>query len=262
MAEKQKTARGRPAWTALRWPFVAGLALVLAFSAYLETCQRMRESEQLPAETVRALGQAAGSIAERFRSGRITGTFTSALPRLAPGGTLLELTSVESVETLSRTDERRALFDLVPLGTNVTEIRVPVTYRYHLRLDDRWQIEVRNQSCVVFAPRIRPSLPPAIHTDRLEKRSTRGLLRFDVGAQMEALERSLTPTLASLAGRPDRIDLVRESCRRRVADFVRAWLLREDHWRQDRFTTVTVVFADELDREAPRPPTLRWEEPR
>ena len=30
-----------------------------------------------------------------------------------------------------------------------------------------------------------------------------------------------------------------------VAEFVRHWLLKEDHWRPDRFRAITVVFADE-----------------
>ena len=69
---------------------------------------------------------------------------------------------------------------------------------------------------------------------------------------MTELERYLTPRLSARARSPERIDLVRETCRRRVAEFVRGWLLREDHWRSDRFRAVTVVFADEApDEPAP-----------
>jgi hypothetical protein len=74
---------------------------------------------------------------------------------------------------------------------------------------------------------------------------------------MEALERSITPTLTARAGEAEHIALVREPCRRRVAEFVRAWLLREDQWRDDRFAAVTVTFADEPARDpASLPPTL------
>ena len=42
-----------------------------------------------------------------------------------------------------------------------------------------------------------------------------------------------------------------------VAEFVRSWLLMEDHWREDRFRSVTVIFADEMPSgDAPQPPTL------
>ena len=74
---------------------------------------------------------------------------------------------------------------------------------------------------------------------------------------MAELERSLTELLSRRAADPDSIDLVRETCRRRVAEFVRNWLLVEDQWHRDRFRSVTVVFADEEIREPPSlPPTL------
>jgi hypothetical protein len=203
----------------------------------------------------------ATTIAEGFRTERITTTFVSSLPRIAPnGGTKLELMAVEVVETVTRTDDRRVLFDMVPLGTTTSEIRVPVTYRYHLRLDDEWRLEVSDQSCIVRAPSIRPSLPPAIDTAGLERRSSSGWLRFDDDEQMAELERNLTELLGRRAADPDSIDLVREICRRRTAEFVRNWLLAEDHWRADRFRSVTVVFADETPQDPLAiPPTLSLE---
>ena len=47
--------------------------------------------------------------------------------------------------------------------------------------------------------------------------------------------------------------MVRERSRLTVAEFVRSWLLIEDHWRSDRFRSVTVIFADEP---APQPSVL------
>ena len=113
------------------------------------------------------------------------------------------------------------------------------------------------QTCLVVAPPIRPSLPPAIHTDRMEKRSEAGWARFNAQRQLDALERGITPTLNRYAMDPRHLDLVRDKCRQTVAEFVRTWLLREDQWRTDRFHTITVLFADEPTA-APvqRPPTL------
>ena len=242
---------------ALRWPLtVAGLALLASAVAW-RTC---RVIERAPRDTVAEVGEAAGAVAERFKSGHITTTFVAAIPRLSPGGALLELASFEARETFTRSDERSVLFDLIPLGTTVTEIRVPVTYRYHVRLSDPWQLDVRDSVCLVRAPRLEPSLPPAIHTDGLERRSERGWLRFNVDEQMAALEKSITPTLAAYAADAQHLALVREPCRLRLAEFVRTWLLREDQWRQDRFTAVTVVFADEAAPDlAARAPTLTKE---
>lgn len=248
-----------PGWTgvvrALRWPVVVLALAAVVLLGVRELRETAREGGRATVEAVRAVGEGAAEIAGRFATGTITTTFVSAIPRLAPdGGTLLELAAFEATDTLSRTDDRRVLFDMVPLGSTVSEIRVPVTYRYHLRLDEPWRLEVAGGTCVVHAPPIRPTLPPAIHTDRMEKRSESGWLRFDEHEQMEALERSLTPTLSARARDPEHLGLVREQCRRRVADFVRSWLLLEDQWGPERFSHVEVIFADEENHE---PPSLR-----
>lgn len=200
-------------------------------------------------------------IAGKFRQQHITETFTSALPTLArtPGGNL-ELATATATETLTRTDERTIAWDMIYLGRTVSEISMPVTYRFHLNLRDPWKLDVAGGTCIVRAPAIRPSLPPAIHTDQMRKRSEAGWARFDAGEQMAELERSLTPRLTRHAADPRRLALVREECRKTVAEFVRDWLLREDHWRRDRFSSIKVVFADEQDAKpelAPPVITLR-----
>ncbi len=197
-------------------------------------------------------------IAAKFRQQHITETFTSALPILArtPGGAL-ELATATSTETLTRTDERTIAWDMFYLGKTVSEISAPVTYRYHLNLRDAWKLDVSGNTCIVRAPAIRPSLPPSIHTEGMKKRSESGWARFDAREQMAELERSLTPRLTRNAEDPRRLAIVREECRKTVAEFVRDWLLREDHWRKDRFDTIKVVFTDEPVEPALALPTLR-----
>ena len=46
----------------------------------------------------------------------------------------------------------------------------------------------------------------------------------------------------------------------RVAEFVRTWLLHEDHWRRDRFRTVAVRFGDEPTGTSLPEPTIRYDE--
>ncbi|MBN2371312.1 MAG: hypothetical protein JXO72_12585 [Vicinamibacteria bacterium] len=237
----------------IRWPLAVVLAAGLLSLVAWRACHIVEEGRNAGHELARGVGE----MAERFKSGRITTTFVAAIPRLEPGGPLLELAAFEATETFTRTDERAVLFDLIRLGKTVAEIRAPVTYRYHLRLSDPWHLDVRGAVCLVRAPRIRATLPPAIHTDRMEKRSERGWLRFNVEEQMAVLERSITPTLVERAADRETLDFVRETCRRRVAEFVRGWLLREDQWSADRFTAVTVVFEDESGADlADRSPTL------
>ena len=110
---------------------------------------------------------------------------------------------------------------------------------------------------MVHAPAIRPTLPPAIDTGRMEKFSERGWLRFNEEEQMEELERGITAALSERAADSRHLEMVRERCRLEVAEFVRSWLLLDEHWREDRFRSVTVIFADETDSETvPQPPTL------
>lgn len=230
----------------VRWPLVVALLALLSLIGVRELRETVRDGGKASADAVRAVGESAAEIASRFQTGTITTTFISAIPRLVPdGGILLELAAFEATEILTRTDDKRIFFDMVPLGSTVSEIRVPVTYRYHLRLDEEWRLEVADGVCVVHAPLIRPTQPPAIHTDRMEKRSESGWLRFNEDEEMEDLERSLTPTLVTRAEDADHLELVRDRCRRRVAEFVRSWLLLEEQWGPDRFNHVEVIFADE-----------------
>ena len=232
----------------MRWPVVLTILAMVVLLIVRELRETAHEGGRAAADAVRAVSDGAAEIASRFATGTITTTFVSAIPRLVPDGAiLLELAAFEATETLSRTDDRRIFFDMVPLGSTVSEIRLPVTYRYHIRLDEEWRLTVADGTCVVHAPPIRPTLPPAIHTDRMEKRSESGWLRFNEDEEMESLERSLTPTLEDRAGDADHLELVRDRCRRRVAEFVRSWLLLEDQWGPERFTHVEVIFGDEED---------------
>ena len=230
-----------------RWPLaaVAVLGLVpLAF--YGVTLWQAERAAGKVSELVGSAADRAESLARGFLSGNITETFVASIPEIeGAGGGRLELAAAEVIETFTRTDERRILWDQFSLGTTVSEIKVPVTYRYHLRLADPWRLEVSGQTCLVYAPSIRPTQPPAIHTDRMEKRTEESWLRFDAADQLAELEKTITPKLIVRARDPRHLELVREESRRSVAEFVRAWLLREDQWRSDRFHAVTVVFPDE-----------------
>ena len=73
---------------------------------------------------------------------------------------------------------------------------------------------------------------------------------------MDELERELTELLSRRAADPDTIDLVRETSRRRVAEFVRTWLLAERQWADGRFSAITVLFADDAAQDVSQPPTL------
>lgn len=243
---------------AMRWPMVVVILGLVAYLSVVQIGRSIREGGRAATDAVRQIGEDAVDIAAAFRTGTITTTFIAAIPSFAPdSGARLELAVFEALETLRSTDELRVAWDFIPLGTTTAEIRVPVTYRYHLRLDEPWRLQVKDQTCLVHAPPIRPTLPPAIDTAGIEKHSERGWLRFNEEEQLEELQRGITAAVSSRAADGAHLEMVRERCRREVAEFVRSWLLIEDHWRADRFRSVTVVFADEVPQEPSMlPPTL------
>lgn len=248
-----------------QWPkavVAAAVVLVAAFAliAYLDTGGAIRDAVSRGFGLGDKILETGPKIAEKFRTGKITLTFRESLPRFRESrGDVLEVAVFESDEIFQLTDERRIAWDLIYLGTTVAEIRVPATFRYHVRLSDDWRLETRGQVCLVSAPPLRPSLPPAIHTDRMEKFAENGWARFDKNEKLDQLERNLTPALAQRAADPDHLRLARERARYGVAEFVKNWLLREDHWRKDRFSAIVVVFADESEDLADAPPTMSIE---
>ena len=185
----------------------------------------------------------------------ITQTFISALPSLTRELNLEVATSLQT-EMLERSDTRRVLG--INLGTNLAQIRMPVTYRYHIRLQDPWCLRVQGKSVLVQAPLIRPSQPPAIHTDQMRIESRRGWCRSGPYDVVQQLHHDLTPTLCLYAQDPRRLAFVRETARQSVAEFVRLWLKRESRWNRGRFTSIQVQFADE--KTLPAAPTLQLAE--
>ncbi len=182
----------------------------------------------------------------KFQSQHITRTFRESVTRIdSTRGDILELATMESEETISKFDMKTAFNSLLYLGTTVSEIKAPVVYRYHLRLSDEWRLSASGNVVTVIAPVIRPSLPPAIRTDGMEKKSESGWLRFNAEQNLAELERSLTPFLENRARSPGKINKVREACRKSVAEFVKNWLIKEQQWRKDGLAAIVVVFADE-----------------
>ena len=201
----------------------------------------------------------ATGIEERFKTEHITQTFIQRVPLVASThGNVLEIGTFQSEEVFARSDSPSFLGFL---GATTSEIRVPVTYRYHILLTGRWRLSTDGNVCVVVAPSLRPSLPPAIDTDRMETRTEGSWLRFNAQENLRALEKTISPILSERAADARHITLVREIGRMSVAEFIRSWLLIEDHWREGRFTAIVIVFEDEVvagnSGEKRRDPTLK-----
>jgi len=235
--EVDSRARSR-AWTALA--LLAAAAIVWGFWATLDRFLDAGEAVAgAPARAARELAAAARG----FLTADVTERFVSSLPAVR-GVARLELATAETVETLSRSDERRAFWDLVPLGATTVEIRVPVTWRWHVPLDGDWRVVLEEGVLTVEAPALRPSLPPALHSDGIERRVDEDWLRFDGAEQLARLERELTPLLSARAREPRLMAFGRAAAREALADLARRFVERALPGAPIR--AVVVRFAEEI----------------
>jgi len=158
-------------------------------------------------------------------------------------GGLLEVSTITSPERFESTVDHTILG--VPVGSTVTTIRVPATYRYHIELAPEWKIVLRDKTFVVVAPSVKPSLPVAIDTARLEAQSFGVWSLFTGHAEIDQLQRSITLALAGKADSVPYIQLQRESARATVKEFVAKWLITQQQWQSASAYPIKVFFADE-----------------
>src|SRR6185369_518269 len=129
------------------------------------------------AAAVAAAGWLAYQRLVRTSSATETSVMASGIPVvMRSAGGLLEIATVRVVEQFKRTDTRD--FWGIPLGTTVSIIQVPVTYRFHIELAREWPVYIQGKTAVVRAGEVKPSLPPAIDTAGMEKYSQNGWARF------------------------------------------------------------------------------------
>ena len=216
------------------WLDLAGFFIVAALIACLYPYLKPRNRQP-------------GSVAttpppDPFSAQHITRTFVAALPSLTRELNL-EVATSRQVEFFERTHQRSMLG--VSLGTNVARLRLPVTYRYHLRLADPWRLEVQGSHLIVHAPILRASLPPAIHTNEMEAQTERGWCRSAPDDLLRELHREVTPLLSQWAENEQHLGMVRETARLQVAEFVRRWLEGETRWGPRHFTAISVRLGGE-----------------
>jgi len=159
-----------------------------------------------------------------------------------PGGRL-EVATVTTDEHFSRRDTRH-LWGL-SLGETVSEIRVPVTYRFHVELAREWVVTLEGTRATVRAPRLEPTVPVAFDTGAMQRSTRSGWARFDKDRNLAALERVVSAELSERARSPQALDLARDEARRTIAEFVTKWLLTAQRWSRDPDHSVVVLFPDE-----------------
>ncbi|NDJ15370.1 MAG: hypothetical protein EBY17_30005, partial [Acidobacteriia bacterium] len=189
------------------WFDLVGFVIAAVILGFLCLC--LNPQTRLPAPPLAKLPPI-----DPFSAQQITRTFVAALPNLTRELNL-EVATTRQVEFFERTDQRSLLG--ISLGTNVARVRLPVTYRYHLRLADPWRLEVEGSHLIIHAPLLRASLPPAIHTDEMDVHTERGWCRSTPEDLLRELHRDVTPLISQWASNEQHLGMVRETARLQVA---------------------------------------------
>lgn len=159
-------------------------------------------------------------------------------------GDVLEVASpTKMMETFSKSDVRFAAWGWFYLGSATSEIKVPATYRFHIKLSEIKQARLDAGVLIVTAPTIHPSLPVAIDTVAMEKKSDGTWLRFDAAQQLADLEKNVTPALAARA--KEHVSTIRETARRDIEEFVQKWIVDSHPEYRDAVKAVKVIFPGE-----------------
>jgi len=158
------------------------------------------------------------------------------------GGTLA-VSTIKAPEFFQATADHTVLG--VPVGQTTSQIRVPAVYGYHVELAPDWKVTVRDKTFIVIAPRVKPTLPVAIDTAKLERYASGTWSLFTGASELDRLQRSISASLEAKAALPSYIQFQREAARTTVSEFVAKWLVTQARWQPASDYKVQVFFADE-----------------
>jgi hypothetical protein len=158
-------------------------------------------------------------------------------------GGLLAVSTIKAPELFQATAEHTVLG--VPVGQTTSQIRVQAVYAYHVELAPEWKVTLRDKQLIVIAPRVKPTLPVAIDTARLERFASGAWSVFTGAAELDRLLRSISQSLATKAALPSYIQFQREAARATVTELVRKWMLGQERFKSASDYQVRVFFADE-----------------
>ncbi len=158
-------------------------------------------------------------------------------------GGALQVSTIRSPETFQASTDHTFLG--IDLGQTTTQILVPAVFHYHIELAREWPVTVKGDTVIVIAPAVKPTLPVAIDTAKLERFAAGTWSLFTGTGELDRLQRSITQTLAVKAATPSYLQFQREAARQTVAEFVHQWLLTQEQFRGMPKHAVRVFFADE-----------------
>lgn len=174
------------------------------------------------AQVVTNLGKVLLDLASAFNQRTISTAFASYATSLA-ANQFLQFATLRQVELFTQTDQATTGFGYLPLPDVIVEAQAPVEYTYYLDLKAKWDFTLTNGVIYVLAPPIRFN-KPAIDASEITYEIKRGSVLRNEEQARENLKKSLT-SLAHLRAR-EHVQLVRETGRRQVTEFVETWLAK------------------------------------
>lgn len=251
-AESPKSSASSP-WAKVFWLFVLLLLSgLIVFGAFI----------WLGKQSIDATKE---TVVELFKPGETVQTFHEWRELEVAGneGNILEVATAEATEEFTRKTNVEWFGAIMPLGTTVSEITVPATYRFHIDLNGDWFVESDGSRLMVIAPKLKPSLPVAFDSGKMRKKTKSGWGRWDKHDNLEALERDITLKLNSRASDAKTLSKARDESRLAVAKFLKRWLLTQDVWAAGRFEEIVVIFEDEKGMSLMNTPaTMKFEVPK
>ena len=185
-------------------------------------------------------GERLRGVAAAFQRGTVRTEFLSQATEMT-GTSRFQFATLKQAESFKREETGSTAWGWIPLPKIVVQAQAPVEYGYYLDFAARWEFEQKGDNVLVFVPPITPGTP-AIDVSALSFYTLEGSVWRDEQAARERLRQSLTAALNERAAQ--NINLVRETGRVKIADFVEKWLAGK--FSDGGSFHVKVIFPDEV----------------
>jgi hypothetical protein len=192
-----------------------------------------------------------GKLKDRLVTQTIQDTFRQHTAKIAStNGNILEVATKETSESFDRKTQLQLGGVAIPFFDNTVTQKTRATYRYHIKLDGRWELRPERGdegTLIVISPLIEPTLPVAFDSKAMES-EVKGywVARYHQELNLEELRKELTQKLEQRARSQENIDSVRDASRRSVALFVKNWI---DEGRTPGIRRIKVIFPDEEQKD-------------
>ena len=160
-------------------------------------------------------------------------------------GNILEVATGEQSVMLAREDSVQILGKIIPGVKTTSRINVPATFRYHIDLNAKWElVKDDNNRLHVTAPELKPSLPVAFDSSKMQKDNP-GWMKYISGDSMAELEKTITPELETKAKEEAHIKEFQAEAKKSISKFLHTWLVRDGFWQEGEVEEIIVYFAGE-----------------